>query len=240
MMTEFPGDSTLPVAAPAAYQLWVDSMSVSTKMRLASADPTKVTVYPFVCRRDIPASESSLATIFQDDLVTEQKNEASVGLTASVLGVTPYQSPRLCSYLKFGKPFTRTLTPAHIGQGTDTMTLASHIRNKSVSRYRVMLNTGASTHIGLAGITRGFAVRIHGVPMNDNTGAAGPVAPLIGTTASAIDVVGMRRFRIRIPGETMPRYGYVGSLTAAASVHVSDGTTAQQAWINGWTNYPLS
>lgn len=239
-LRSYPGDSTLPAANPEAYRLYIDDWVTSITMNLASSFPARVIVYPYVARRDIPIAETSLTNIFSDDLKDEQKATSGT-LTPSVVGVTPFRSHRLCSYLKFGRPKQYKLKGTAQGTGRNGINLRLRLKNKKISRYTVSDNTGANLFLGRKGIFRGLMVRTVGFLANNNAGSStGPTPPAMVFPGAHWNVCIIDKISIRESTEQMPRYSQSSAGMTASNAQLLQpvGITSVNN-VGNWNSYPI-
>lgn len=246
MLRQFPGDSTLPAPFPEAFRLMVEKWELKIMVNLASGLAAKLIVYPYRVRRDVPIGETNLTTIIENDLAAEQKNALGVALPMfpSTPGVTPFYSPRLCTYLKFGKPKMYRFKSTWQGQGRQSATFRLSVPKLRIKRYHYT-DSGANVLIYAKRGMPGLCFRFIGDLTNDNSGTSGPVLPKMVYSPADWNMTTIEKMVFRESSEQQPHYAMslngMSATGANAQVLSTSAVPIQSTHTSGnWNTYPFA
>lgn len=137
-----------------------------------------VKIYECYARKDLPASEGSVTTLY-DRGFTDEGN----GNAGDKLGVTPFQNNKFCSYFKIQRVHDRML---HAGESFNMVMNCP--RNKKINKESMK----ASNQSTLKGYTKLFFITCHSAPLNDAT-----TKTIVSSGITALDVVFVNKYTYR-------------------------------------------
>lgn len=160
-------------ANPRAMKFRIESGSVFSTLVNQDIANAKLTLYYCRARRDVPASETNINTIFSAGLADPASATSLPGATD--INVTPFMSPRFCAYFKIYKTKVVILP----GGGTIQLKVSSS-RRKTINPT-VDISTDLIAHRNL---TKFIFLKVEGQPTNDSVTKTN-----LGQTTPRIDVV---------------------------------------------------
>jgi len=158
----------------ASGKFYVNSYDAELKIINATNSVCNLRVYEILCRRDVPVSIGSLASLTTTGW-TDQVPSIGTPISKNWLGGSLYQCVGLTPYYKIVKDKRMTLAP-----GKELRLNISHKSSRSMNPY-VM---DATNILAMGGYTRAFIIQHWGQPMGDTP--ALPANQVISTSVSKI------------------------------------------------------
>lgn len=157
-----------------------------------------VEMYYCTCRRDVPPVEINAPTLFSTGMT-----DMNASAAATTYGVSPFQSPRFCSYFKINK-----VKRARILPGLSRVVKISS-NNQWINRAWVS-NTASERPIYFKGKSRVCLIIVRSQGANDSTTLTD-----VGTPAAALDVIFHEKIFYKYSFATVGMWNFSTSLDNA-------------------------